>query len=69
MFENLRHAMDREVVDIGEIAATLGVHRNSVHNKMNGTSQWTYDEVLAIQKVHFPHYDLGWLFKKFPRAS
>ena len=65
MYDNLRTAMRRESVSIEDIADTLSMHRNSANNKLNGTSKWTYDEVLLIQKAHFTHYDQCWLFKKF----
>ena len=64
MFINLKTAMDRENITMEELAATLNVHRNTVTNKLSGLTPFTYEEVLMIQKILFPCYELSWLFKK-----
>lgn len=69
MYSNLRFAIDKEGLAMDDLAQTLNVHRNTIANKISGSTPWTYDEVLLIQKVHFPHYDQGWLFRKVPQAS
>ena len=44
------------------IANLLGIHRNSVYNKINGESKFSIDEALAIRNAFFPNYDVDTLF-------
>lgn len=61
---NLRSEMLANKVTIEEMAAYLGVHRNSVANKLNGTSNFSIDESMKIQEKFFPDKDLKYLFGK-----
>ncbi|MCD7947536.1 MAG: hypothetical protein LUG13_04455 [Oscillospiraceae bacterium] len=69
MYSNLKSAMDREQVTIDSLADTLNLHRNTVQNKLSGTSSWTYEEALMVKASYFQQYDLLWLFKKIKQAS
>lgn len=46
-----------------KIAKTLGIHRNSVANKLNGITPFTVEEAFKIQAVFFPDLELKYLFK------
>ncbi len=60
----LRLEMLAKKVTIEEMAAYLGVHRNSVANKLNGSSNFSIDESMKIQEKFFPDKDLKYLFGK-----
>jgi len=61
---NLKLEMFKSKVTIEELAAYLGVHRNSVANKLNGSSNFSIDESMKIQEKFFPDKDLKYLFGK-----
>lgn len=69
MYPNLRSAMEREGYSVEELADAIGVHRNTVQNKLSGGSDWTYPEVSKIQTTLFPMYQLAWLFRKFTKDA
>lgn len=69
MYLNLKSAMAREGVSIESLSAALGVHRNTIANKISGETPFTYDEVLKICALHFPSYSQSWLFKRFHQAE
>lgn len=43
----------------------LGVHRNTVQNKLNGESEFTFEQAQLIADVFFPEYKPSFLFKRF----
>lgn len=61
---NLRGEMVRKGITIEELARFLGIHRNSVSNKINGETPFSVDEAFEIQKKYFPKLSLEYLFKK-----
>lgn len=61
---NLRGEMAKRKVSIENIADLLGIHRNSVANKINGNSSFSIDESMKIQDAFFPDLDLKYLFRK-----
>ena len=69
MHANLRTAMDRERITMDNLAECIDVHRNTVSNKINGETPFTYDEVVSIHRTHFPLYDMSWLFKRIGRKE
>lgn len=60
---NLKAEMAKRDITIEEIAKTLGIHRNSVANKLNGITPFTVEEAFKIQAVFFPDLELKYLFK------
>lgn len=44
------------------IAKLLGIHRNSVYNKLNGDSTFSIDEAIIIKNTFFPNFDVDTLF-------
>lgn len=61
---NLRGEMAKRKVSIENIAEFLGIHRNSVANKLNGDSSFSIDESVKIQERFFPDLELKYLFKR-----
>jgi plasmid maintenance system antidote protein VapI len=63
MYANLKIEMMLKKISIEDIADTIGVHRNSVSNKING-GNFTVEEAFKISEAFFPDKDLQYLFKK-----
>lgn len=63
---NLRRAMQVKNVSIDAVAAVLGVHRNTVSNKLEGNSSFYIEECYVLKKALFPEYDLEYLFGNTP---
>ena len=61
---NLKGELAKNDITIEEVSKLLGIHRNSVANKINGDSSFTIDEAFKIQKEYFPTLSLEYLFKK-----
>ena len=61
---NLKGELAKNDITIEEVSKMLGIHRNSVANKINGDSSFTIDEAFKIQKEYFPTLSLEYLFKK-----
>lgn len=63
---NLKGEMAKRGITIEEISKELGIHRNSVSNKLNGDSSFTIEEAFKIQDKYFPDLELKYLFKAEP---
>lgn len=61
---NLKGELAKKGITIEEVSKYLGIHRNSVANKINGDSSFTIDEAFKIQKHYFPKLSLDYLFKR-----
>lgn len=59
---NLKGEMAKRNVTIESIAELLGIHRNSVANKVNGRSRFSIDEAFSVQKAFFPDLEAQYLF-------
>lgn len=64
MRTNLLTEMQRRRITISALAQTLGIHRNSMRNKLCDASPFTLDEAIHIYDVHFPDCEFRWLFRK-----
>lgn len=64
MYLNLKTELDRNNVNEIELAEAIGVHRNSISNKLNGRTPFTIDEALIIREKFFPYAEFQYLFKK-----
>lgn len=60
---NLIGEMAKRKVKNEAIAQELGIHRNSVYNKLNGESSFSVDEAIQIRDTFFPGYDIKYLFQ------
>ena len=69
MYGNLIVAMRLKRVSIEEIAKFLGIHRNSVSNKINGNSKFTIEEAFKIHKRFFQDMNMEELFTKTKNAG
>lgn len=54
--------MAKRKVTIENIATLLGIHRNSVANKLDGKSSFSIEQAVLIQKTYFPDLELKYLF-------
>ena len=61
-YVNLRGEMAKKHITNESVANLLGIHRNSVYNKINGESKFSIDEALAIRNAFFPNFDVDTLF-------
>lgn len=61
-YRNLRAEMARKNITIEEIAKEIGIHRNSVSNKINGPSSFSIEEAMKIKDKFFPLLEYKYLF-------
>lgn len=61
---NLRGEMAKRKISIEDISNLLGIHRNSVANKLNGESSFSFEQSVKIQESYFPDLELKYLFRK-----
>ena len=61
-YSNLKAEMGRKNVTIEAVAKILEIHRNSVANKLNGTSSFTIEEAMKIKNTFFPNLEYRYLF-------
>lgn len=61
---NLKAEMARKDVSIESISKLLGIHRNSVSNKINGLTSFSIEEAEKIHNNFFPETKLLYLFEK-----
>lgn len=69
MYGNLIVAMKLRRITIEDIAEFLGLHRNSVSNKINGSSKFTIEEAFEIHKKFFRDMNMEELFTKTQDAG
>lgn len=61
---NLKAEMAKKGVSIENLSKVLGLHRNSVSNKINGATSFSIEEAEKIHKIFFPEKKLLYLFEK-----
>lgn len=66
---NLRGEMAKRKISIESIAELLGIHRNSVANKLNGESAFSIGQAMLIQETFFPDLEMKYLFSKDERGE
>ncbi len=66
MYENLKALLAVKGITIEALARLLGVHRDTVSNKLNGESEFTYGQAEVIQETLFPEYNIRYLFHRAP---
>lgn len=64
MFDNLKYAMNLKKISIHTVARLIGTTEKTVRNKLDGRTEFTLSEILAINENLFPEYELRFLFKK-----
>lgn len=60
----LKGEMAKNDITAESIAKCLGIHRNSVTNKLKGVTSFSIEEALLVRNVYFPDQDIEVLFKK-----
>ena len=51
-----------EIIKKAIISELLGIHRNSVANKVNGKSRFSVDEAFSVRNRFFPDLETDYLF-------
>lgn len=69
MYANLVAVMKVKNVQIERLAKVLNKHRNTIANKLNGDSEFTFAEAMVICDEVFPEYRPSYLFYQTPRAE
>ena len=64
LYENLKQVMAAKGVSIDAMANLLHVHRNTVANKLDGDSEFTFGQAEIIQETMFPEYNARYLFRR-----
>jgi len=64
MYTNLRTAMAQKGITIEAVARLLNVHRNTIQNKLEGSSDFTIEQAFIITEIMFPEYKLAYLFHR-----
>lgn len=66
MLLNLKTEMERNGYSVNKLADALDIHRNSMKNKIYGTTPLNFDEAQILRDKLFPYADLQYLFRNFP---
>ena len=66
---NLIREMKKKGITCHELAFLLGEENEAIESKMQGTSEWIYEEVITIRDTLFPEHELGYLFKEKKRQD
>jgi len=69
MLLNLKTEMDRNSYTINNLADVLGIHRNSMANKLSGETPISFDEAQKLRDKLFPYAELQYLFRQFPNVN
>lgn len=64
MYDNLKVLMSRKNITIEVIARLLGVHRDTISNKLAGESEFTYGQAVLIHETLFPEYNIRYVFHR-----
>lgn len=64
MYENLKAEMAKKGISIDALARLLGVHRNTVQNKLSGECEFTIGEAQLISETMFPEFTIKYLFHR-----
>jgi hypothetical protein len=64
MLENLQNAMNAKKVTTRALALLIGTTEKTAKNKIDGITDFTFDEAVAIIENLFPEYDMRYLFAK-----
>lgn len=68
MYENLKGLMATKGITIEVLARLLAVHRDTIANKLNGESEFTYGQAELIQETLFPEYNIRYIFRRSTAA-
>ena len=69
MLENLMKAMNNKHISTLALAAVIGTTEKTAYNKINGLTDFTLPEAIAVKTELFPEYDMFYLFQTQPTAT
>lgn len=61
---NLRVELYKNQITLEEVASLLGIHRNTVSNKINGDSSFSIEEATTLRNAYFKGMPIEYLFAK-----
>ena len=64
MYDNLKMLMSRKDITNEVLARLLGVHRDTITNKLAGESEFTYGQAELIHETLFPEYSIRYVFHR-----
>ena len=62
-YNNLIGEMAKRHITNVDMSKLLGIHRNSVNNKLSGKSKFTVQEAFEIQRAFFDDLPIAFLFE------
>lgn len=68
MYANLKAELIKNNITQKEVAEYLGLHENSIGNKVN-TSSFSVEEAFLIKERFFPNCELKYLFAKTKESA
>lgn len=60
---NLLKEMARKGISIQEIGVLLDKSEDAVASRIQGRTEWIYEEVITIRNTIFPEFELNYLFR------
>lgn len=63
-YRNLKGELAKNGISNVQIARVLGVHTNTITNKLEGSSSFTIEEAFKIKSLLLPYCDLSYLFAR-----
>lgn len=69
MYANLKMLMALKGVTIEDLAKLLGVHRNTIANKLDGESEFSFDQAIMIHDRYFSEYRIKYVFARLTQES
>lgn len=64
MYKNLKMLMASKGISIETLARVLNVHRNTIANKLDGESEFTFGQGELICETFFPEYRAGYVMAR-----
>ena len=68
MYDDLKVRMSRKNITNEVLARLLGVHRDTIANKLAGESEFTYGQAELIHETLFPEYSIRYVFHRAEAA-
>lgn len=66
--KNIEEIRKSKGVTLVDIADLLAVDYRTVRSKINGVTDFSFGETVAIKKAFFPEYELEYLFSERDKA-
>lgn len=69
MYANLKMLMALKGITNEDLAQLLGVHRNTIANKLDGESEFSFDQAVRIHDRYFAEYRIKYVFMRLIKES